>query len=84
MTGGPQMKVPESGPDFPMTGEPKEDEETLRDEIEYTRASVAATVDELTERAETAARSAVKPLIAASVLVLAAVGAILAVRKLRR
>lgn len=84
MTGSPQMKVPESGPDFPMTGEPKEDEETLRDEIEYTRASVAATVDELTERAETAARSAVKPLIAASVLVLAAVGAILAVRKLRR
>ncbi len=83
MTGGPQMKVPESGPDFPMTGEPKEDEETLRDEIEYTRDSVAATVDELTGRAETAARSAVKPLIAASVLVLAAVGAILAVRRWR-
>lgn len=82
MTGRPHMRVPESGPDLP-TGEPQ-DEEALRDEIENTRDSVAATVDELTDRAEATARSAVKPLVAASVLVIAAIGAILAVRKWRR
>ena len=83
MTGRPHMRVPEAGPDFPMAGEPKEDEATLRDEIEHTRSDVAATVDELTDRAEAVARSAVKPLVAASVLVLAAIGVILAVRKWR-
>jgi hypothetical protein len=77
------MKVPEAGPDFPMTGEPAEDEQTLRNEIKYTRDDVEATVDELAGRAEAAARSAVKPLIAASALVLAVIGAILAVRKWR-
>ena len=84
MTGRPRMRVPEAGPDFPMTGEPKEDEETLRDEIEYTRNDVAATVHELTDRAEAAARSAVKPVVAASVFVLAVISVVLAIRKWRR
>jgi hypothetical protein len=83
MTGRPYVRVPESGPDFPVTGEPREDEETLRDEIEYTRDDVAATVDELTGRAEAAAKWVAKPLVAASLLVLAAIGIIVAIRKRR-
>ena len=82
MTGRPYVRVPESGPDFPVTGEPR-DEETLRDEIEYTRDDVAATVDELTGRAEAAAKWVAKPLVAASLLVLAAIGIIVAIRKRR-
>jgi hypothetical protein len=72
--------VPQSGPDFPLTGEPDHDE-VLRDEIEYTRDDIEATVDELTGRAASTARALGKPLIAISLIVLAAVGAIVAARK---
>jgi hypothetical protein len=75
--------VPVSGPDFPMTGEPEHDDEVLRDKIEYTRDDIEATVDELTGRAASAARTVGKPLIAISLIVLAAVGAFVAARRWR-
>ena len=84
MTATPPSRVPEAGPDFPLTGDAREDEETLRDEIQHTREDVEATVDELTDRAVSAARTSAKPLIVLIAVVVAAVVATFAARRWRR
>ncbi len=61
----------------------KDDQQAIRNEIEDTRDNVAATVDELTERVEAVARLAVKPLVAAGILMVATIGVAFAVRKWR-